>query len=489
MERLGPTIQPDGPFAWVTNNGTEKKNGTDAAGNPIYGTPGQQNWGFTVTLTPTPSNTATYTITPTRTNTPTPTRTNTPTPSNTPKPVASLTILISEVAWGGTQATFYDEWIELYNPGDTQVNLSGWTLTSDDGLSITLTGIIPAKGFYLLEREDDNTISDVAANQTYTGTLDNGGAVLQLTSPGGSIVDRANADGGYWPAGQNYYPYGTMERRAVIADSPTAWITNTGAVKNGKDANGNPIYGTPKQTNWAFSVTPTPSPTPTITRTPTKTRTPFPTRTNTPVPGKLVLNEILPRPGLDWNKDGVTDVFDEYIEIMNIGGRDATTSGWRLDDEVNQDSPLFTLPNVTVKPGAKVVFYASETGIRLSDAGDTVRLLFPSGQVADAFTYTVVKAADQAWCRLPDGSSKWETPCFPTPNESNSLTGSYPIVEQGPSSGGTVACLFSDSLPALFIAPECYISGLNIFNKDLFGYSQQFPLWIEERYKYPIMIY
>ena len=34
-------------------------------------------------------------------------------------------LVINEVAWGGTDASPYDEWIELYNPTDEPVDLTG----------------------------------------------------------------------------------------------------------------------------------------------------------------------------------------------------------------------------------------------------------------------------------------------------------------------------------------------------------------------------
>ncbi len=42
--------------------------------------------------------------------------------------------------WMGSEASSADEWIELYNPGDREINLSGWTITraTDDGESIML---------------------------------------------------------------------------------------------------------------------------------------------------------------------------------------------------------------------------------------------------------------------------------------------------------------------------------------------------------------
>jgi hypothetical protein len=37
-------------------------------------------------------------------------------------------IVISEVAWAGTQASSDDDWIELYNPDPAEVNISNWEL-------------------------------------------------------------------------------------------------------------------------------------------------------------------------------------------------------------------------------------------------------------------------------------------------------------------------------------------------------------------------
>ncbi|MCA9977147.1 MAG: lamin tail domain-containing protein, partial [Anaerolineales bacterium] len=72
----------------------------------------------------------------------------------------SDTVIISEIAWGGTAASSADEWIELHNRTATPINLTNWTLNAADGEpAITLSGTIPAYGFFLLERTDDSTIS------------------------------------------------------------------------------------------------------------------------------------------------------------------------------------------------------------------------------------------------------------------------------------------------------------------------------------------
>ena len=74
-------------------------------------------------------------------------------------------VIISEIAWGGTAASANDEWIELYNTTASPIDLTGWTLNAADGSpSIALSGSIAGMGYFLLERTDDTTVSDIAAD-------------------------------------------------------------------------------------------------------------------------------------------------------------------------------------------------------------------------------------------------------------------------------------------------------------------------------------
>lgn len=378
----------------------------------------------------------------------------------------------------GTGASTADEWIELYNPGSTEVNLEGWRLRADDispNITFPTGARIPPRGFFLLERSDDNTVIDVSANLIYTGELSNSFEVLRLYDRSGRLIDTANSNGGSWPAGTTS-PIGSMERRGVVADSNTAWITNVNSASWTKhDARGTSstsylIRGTPGYANWAFAVTATPSPRPTATLRATPSRTPTPP----PPPPLLAINEFVPRPGSDWNNDGLINNGDEYIELLNHGVVSINLSGYRLDDEANIGSNPFTLPALTLEPGERIVFYGSETGLLLSDGGDGVRLLKPNGQLFDAYNYAVVEFPDQSICRLPDngGADDWNENCFPTPGLRNSLSGSLlrpPTlidIDQP-------LCPIADTLPEGFILAECTPFGNNIWNRfywDKFGW-------------------
>ena len=168
-------------------------------------------------------------------------------------------VVVNEIAWMGTAASPYDEWIELANNTDQAVNLTGWTLAAVDGNpTIALAGVIPAKGFFLLERDDDTCITDITADLVYgtnhySWALDNSGEHLFLKDGSGQVVDEVNAASG-WFAGAASPDYRTMERAnpAVSGDEPENWRTNDPEIaRNGIDAASNEIAGTPKAQNSA----------------------------------------------------------------------------------------------------------------------------------------------------------------------------------------------------------------------------------------------
>ncbi|MFC2078130.1 Ig-like domain-containing protein, partial [Candidatus Bipolaricaulota bacterium] len=207
-------------------------------------------------------------------------------------------VIISEVAWSGTEASSAHEWIELRNLEDEPVNLEGWTLrwqrrlaeTDEDRVwkAIPLSGsIAPYQSdaglefrpdenqpgawwvfwqpewrddFYLIERETDEPVLHVDADLIYeeelpldrVADLDDRGDVIELVDPTGCIVDTANADDpdrDGWIAG-NLWPTATMERTDPFElDLGENWHTNLGLVRTEMDAWGNLIHGTPKHEN------------------------------------------------------------------------------------------------------------------------------------------------------------------------------------------------------------------------------------------------
>jgi hypothetical protein len=404
--------------------------------------------------------------------------------------ITTMDVIFNEIAWAGTFQSPFDEWIELYNTTGTDIDLSNWRIETEDGSpTILLSGTILANSFLLLERGTQN-VTNVTGVVYTSPLLDDTGETLYLLNETSSVVDTVNWDGGMWPAGNANGTIPSMERVGIVLDADDVWATFDDAITFALDAGSNPIFGTPGQANWITTVTLTPSSTPTatlsptLTRTPTKTYTPSKTRTATairtatrtrtptrtppppPPPPLVAINEFVPRPGHDWNGDGIINTDDEYIELLNHGTVNVSLSGYSLDDEANIGSGLFRLPAITIKPGERIVFYGSETGLLLSDGGDGVRLLKPNGQLADAYNYFVVNRPDQSFCRLPDngGLDDWTVNCSPTPGLKNALSGSF--VTPPPRAGDTEPlCPIADTLPEAFALAECLPFGNNIWNR------------------------
>jgi hypothetical protein len=384
---------------------------------------------------------------------------------------SSLSLVINEVGWMGTSSTTTgDEWVELYNPGACPIPLNGWTFTIEDtSTDIGLAGTINAHGYFLLVQNDSVFRNITAYNyKTFSNlSLTNDGEALRLTSPTGAIIDTANWWDGYWPAGiasdsNSTRAYSSMERYyppggSISSDSTSAWVTFAGPTANTPlDRNGNHVHGTPGGLNWAYTVTETPTPKPTSTRAPTPTFAP------TPVPA-VVLNEILPRPGSDWNGDGLVDNNDEFIEIENLGPGIVDLKNWKLSVMPNNGSGSFSLPSTKLNPNDRIALFGSTTQLLLQDSGETVSLTDSRNVIEDAFTYPPALQPDDSWCRIRDGIGEWRDGCFPTPGHENTLSGITPPLPPQPAE---VACQLPDSAPDEFRLAECSSFGGGIWNQQ-----------------------
>lgn len=169
-------------------------------------------------------------------------------------------IVINEIAWAGTSATQdQDEWIELYNPTNRTIDISQMKVKSqtDNKPNINLSGTLAAKSYYLIERTDDTTISDITASTTASfgngsgSGLINTGEVLIIEYKGATIdsTPEISACSG-WCAG-NSSSYYTMERYDPLSSgtSTTNWGSWSGFLNNGANADGVSIKGTPGKRN------------------------------------------------------------------------------------------------------------------------------------------------------------------------------------------------------------------------------------------------
>ena len=271
MERIDAQKSGGEASNWHGFNGSDY-NGRDAKNNFVKGTPKMKNSPAGTTysggggggggnggaFSPTPTPTPTPSVTPVPTPTPSPSQIPTPTPSPSPtpspEPLPPLSVVINEIAWMGTaNSSSNDEWLELYNTTAETIDLAGWTLKSTTGAVpdpvINLAGSIAPNGYFILERTNDLTISDIAAGQIYTGALSDTGETLELYDSGGQLQDRINSEGN-WFAGKKEARKSMERKNAGQSGEDSAnWQTNDGITKNGHNAAGQPINGTPNGPN------------------------------------------------------------------------------------------------------------------------------------------------------------------------------------------------------------------------------------------------
>ena len=164
-----------------------------------------------------------------------------------------LDVVINEVAWMGSDASYEDEWIELYNNTGAAIDLTGWTIADDVDASIyNLSGSIPANGYFLIERREEAT--SVAADLIEAGmNLGNSGDSLELFDESANSIDLLETAGG-WYAGTNNSG-GTqdvsMERLDTTepGNNPDNWADNDGVIVNGTDSAGTALNATPGAEN------------------------------------------------------------------------------------------------------------------------------------------------------------------------------------------------------------------------------------------------
>lgn len=332
-------------------------------------------------------------------------------------------ILINEIAWMGTKTNSADEWIEFYNTAASPISLDGWKLYEGGGLTaiISLSGTISANSYYLIERSDDSTISDIGADLfgTFGGSgLNNSGEHLVLKDGGGNIIDELNFSSG-WPAGAPSPDYKSMER-----DS-NGWHTNDGITRNGMDAgefmNGilvkNPINGTPKAANSVGITVINGNTNSANTNTSGSSNANGNNNANSSIntnssSGAVILtniifNEVYPNP---------PDESTEFIELKNASGFAGSPAGWKIKDAAGGE---YNLPDKEIADGGIWLISKSASGISLNNDGETLTLINPNGA---AFASLSISDAPESQSYARSGTESFEWTTSLTPDAENVFT-------------------------------------------------------------------
>lgn len=371
--------------------------------------------------------------------------TEAPTAAPPPSVPPGARVLVNEylpapraVDWDGDgQANQDDEWIELFNPGDSPIDLRGWRLddVADGGSDpyIIPDGTVIAPRGHLLIFKRDSGLS-----------LNNGGDGVRLLRPDASEMD-AHAFGRSQPDASY----------ARLVDGELPWtdaLPPSPGGPNGDPAPRTPPAGETPTPPAATPPAPGASPSPAPSASPAgPSATPDPATLHLP----LLISEVLFDPEAPGN-----DAALEWLELHNPSAGAVSLAGWAVGDRSDWD----TLPGLSLPAGAFLVVAASDAaaaavaqanpkamilvladgriGGGLANGGDLVRLRGPTGQLADALSYGGnLDAFDPAVPMGPPGASIERIPAgrdsdtaedwWPQPEPSPGRAGSRPTGEPG----------------------------------------------------------
>jgi len=333
-------------------------------------------------------------------------------------------VILNEVAWMGSETSSNDEWIELKNISNVSVDISGWQVI-DKGEQIHITfesgSAIPAGGFYLLERTDDDSIPAIIADVIYSGSLSNTNEAVRVFDKDCNLIDEVFASPD-WPAGDSASKR-TMEREANYS-----WHTYGGDANSG-------IYGTPRAKNGQALLVqqeqeePPPQqeeqqPPPTQ-----QTATTTPEEPTAPSGEKVLISEVMV--GVEGNSGY------EFIELYNPTANTIDLTGWTIKkrSSTGSESSLLVTSRLQGKSMASHGYFLAVneggySGVVQPDASwaKSNTLAYSDNSIV-VYNDAGEKIDEIVWTSIPKGESferaSWEGNQFniqPVPNPQNSQT-------------------------------------------------------------------
>lgn len=237
--------------------------------------------------------------------------------SNTSQANASVNhVVISQIQAGAGN----NEFIELYNPTSSDVDLKNWRVTrkaagvagtGTNFIADGLTGTVSAHGYFLIA--NDSGSASTSADALYGSSFSTNTTIQLFSDNKVTLVDKVGF-------GTNVDPENTATVNPPNSGSIQRKLDDTGG--NGIDTDNNLndfevlTISNPRNSSVVITptptLTPTPTPTPTLTPTstptptetptltetptPTPTETPTPTLTNTPTPTDTPTPTLTPTP-------------------------------------------------------------------------------------------------------------------------------------------------------------------------------------------------
>jgi len=263
---------------------------------------------------------------------------------------AQSQVVINEIMYDPEGADDeFGEWVELYNPGETDIDIEGWVIHCHGGFVHTIENgaplLVPAGGYLLVGRSMDTGLNgNVNVAYAYGNDIPlGGGDAFWLVNGSYPSVDSVNFGGVGFPTGNGV----SLElfNPTMPNNTASSWSTSRSQWA-GAD------FGTPGEQNSIYSSV---------------------------RPGDVVITEIMS------NTLAVGDIFGEWFEVYNRSENDVDLNGVTFYD-LSVDS--FTVAGaLVIPPGEFAVFTvnadsATNGGLvheRLYDWGSNTNFRFSVG--------------------------------------------------------------------------------------------------------------
>lgn len=329
------------------------------------------------------------------------------------------------------------QYVMLYNATDTVLDMGRYQLEyfnsydlskATSSRLITLIGSLPPHGYYLVNDNQMLLCYQLTVNAVSLGFSTVAGLIQILTlsqsSPGSSAS----------PVVQDYVGW---SKTAVSGAQTLPANVDATLIRQPVDVGNNPIVNTPGSGTWlsvqpdtsntcnfVISASPTvgiasgasqllPSSPPPAIILPAQSLETSTISINTGLMSPQI-SEILPNPSGTGN-----DATDEFIEIYNSNSAPFDLSGYSFQAGISSFHD-YVLPATTMLPAQSyTVFYASRTGLSLSNTGGQVKLLDPSGvSISATGVYDTAKNG-LSWA---NANGNWSWTNIPTPGTINIIS-------------------------------------------------------------------
>jgi len=448
----------------------------------------------------------------------------------------SRVVFVNELFWAGTSTSEYDEFIELKNNTDENIDLANWQITCLDSggtekLMLAIpSGIIPAGGYFLiansaLKVDADLIDSSVSLNNNklqiklYDGTWNDGRKSLDTAGDknkplAGSNTTKQSMERLEPPGdGKNKESWKSADASPQSSGKPKiiSFLSDSTAIYI--DANPKNIIFTAEiaDPNGAGDIESVTLDLESIglgkkemTRNDNIYSFTAVIDINISAGKKNFRISVTDKKGLVATKDISIDFYElsddirinevfpkpadgaenEFIELYNSGKENINMYGWQLDDMENSGSSPYQISQDYIIPAeGYLTFYKPQSKISLNDSGDTVRLINPLGKEADIIAYGKAKE-DYSFSKI---SNSWEWSTAVTPNRANIITntnladekqvfGILPISEAKNQNNGTRVTVvgYVNSIPGSLSNQYFYIQD-NDAGIQIYSHDRLFP--------------